>query len=79
MLVLNVFTGGDLAMEIFDSINLYLMNHPVMIDQLAFAFRIKYWLLLGLAFYFILLPYRHHRKEIKKQIEQSKKPGKFLA
>lgn len=70
---------GDLAMEIFDSINLYLMNHPVMIDQLAFAFRIKYWLLLGLAFYFILLPHRQYRKEIKKQSEQSKTPGKFLA
>lgn len=66
-------------MEIFDSINLYLFNHPMMLDQLEFAFRIKYWLFLGLAFYFILLPYRERRKRIKKQAEFSKKQDSFLA
>ena len=70
---------GDITMEIFDSINLYLMTHPVMLDQLEFAFRIKYWLLLGLAIYFALLPYREHKKEIKKQKDQSKKRSHFLA
>ena len=53
-------------MEIFDSINQYLMVHPIMIDQLEFVFRIKFWILLGLALYFVLLPYREHKKEINK-------------
>ena len=66
-------------MELFDSLNLYLMTHPVMLDQLALAFRIKYWLLLGLAIYFVLLPYREHKKEIRKQKDLSKKRGHFLA
>ena len=47
---------GDMTMELFDSLNHYLMTHPVMLDQLEFAFRIKYWLLLGVAIYFIILP-----------------------
>ena len=66
-------------MELFDSLNLYLMTHPVMLDQLEFAFRIKHWLLLGLAIYFILLPYREHKKEIMRQKELAKTPGHFLA
>jgi len=66
-------------MELFDSINLYLVNHPVMLAQLEFAFRIKFWLLLGLAFYFIVLPYRQHRRETGKQIGLSKKRGRFVA
>lgn len=66
-------------MEIFDSINLYLMTHPVMIDQLEFVFRIKYWGLLGLALYFVLLPYREQKKEIKRQKMLSKTRGHFLA
>ena len=70
---------GDIAMELFDSINLYLMTHPVMLDQLEFAFRIKYWLLLGLAVYFVTLPYREHKKEIRKQKKLSKTRGHFLA
>jgi len=65
-------------MEIFDSINLYLMTHPIMMDQLELAFRIKYWLFLGLAIYFVLLPYREHKKEIKKQREQAKTNGHFI-
>ena len=66
-------------MELFDSLNLYLMTHPAMLDQLEFAFRIKYWLLLGLAIYFVLLPYREHKKEVRKQKELSKKRDHFLA
>jgi len=66
-------------MEIFDSINLYLFNHPVMLDQLEFVFRIKFWVLLVLALYFILLPYREQRKRLKEQAKLSKKPDRFLA
>lgn len=66
-------------MEIIDSFNLYLMTHPLMLDQLELAFRVKYWALLGLAIYFVLLPYREYKKEIRKQKELSKKPGHFLA
>lgn len=66
-------------MEIFDSINLYLSNHPIMLDQLETALRIKHWLLLSLAFYFILLPYRQRRKDIKHQKELAKRKDRFLA
>ena len=68
-----------MAMELFDSINLYLMTHPIMLDQLALVFGIKYWLLLGLAIYFLTLPSRERKKEIRKQKEQSKTKGHFLA
>lgn len=50
-------------MELFDQLNLYLTTHPAMLAQLAFAFKIKYWILLALALYFIFLPYRHSKKE----------------
>jgi len=66
-------------MEVFDSINLYLMTHPVMLEDLEFAFRIKYWLFLGLAIYFVLLPYREHKKEIRRQKALAKSKGHFLA
>jgi len=66
-------------MDIFDSINMYLMTHPVMLNDLELAFRIKYWLLLGLAFYFVLLPYREHKKEMRKQKALAKKNDHFLA
>lgn len=66
-------------MEIFDSLNLYLMTHSVMLDQLEFMFRIKYWLLTGLAIYFVLLPYREHKKEIMKQKEMARNRDHFLA
>lgn len=66
-------------MEIFDSINLYLFNHPVMLDQLELVLRIKFWVLSALALYFILLPYREQRKRDKEQVELSKKPDRFLA
>jgi len=54
------------------------MTHPIMMDQLELAFKIKYWLFLGLAIYFVLLPYREHKKEIKKQRKQAKTDGHFL-
>ncbi|MCK5831977.1 MAG: hypothetical protein KAH20_16925 [Methylococcales bacterium] len=66
-------------MEIFDSINLYLLNHPIMIDQLEFAIRIKFWVFLVLALFFLSLPYREQRKRVKEQAELSKKTDRFLA
>lgn len=66
-------------MDFIDSLNLYLMNHPIMIDQLAVVFRIKFWTLLGLALYFLFLPYRQRRKELAKQIERAKEKDRFLA
>lgn len=66
-------------MDLFDKINSYLMNHPVMLEQLEFAFRIKYWFFFALAVYFLSLPYRQHKKDLKKQKELAKKPGNFLA
>ena len=68
-----------MAMEFFDSLNHYLATHPVVLDQLEFAFSIKHWILLGIAVYFVLLPYRQYKKEIKRQIELSKTDGHFLA
>lgn len=67
------------AMDLFDTINVYLMNHPIMLDQLQFAFRIKYWVILGLALYFVCLPYRQHKKDLRKQKELAKTRGHFLA
>ncbi len=69
----------ETVMEIFDSINLYLMSYPIMLSHLELAFRIKYWILLGLAIYFVLLPYREQKKEIRRQKELSKTSGHFLA
>ena len=70
----------SLAVEFFDSINLFLFSHPDMLAQLELAFKIKYWLLLALAFYFVMLPYRQRRKDIKSQTEKSKKNrDSFLA
>ncbi len=63
-------------MEFFDSLNLYLSSHPVMFDQLITAFRIKYWILSGLAIYFLFLPSRERKK---KQKEAVTKDGQFLA
>lgn len=63
-------------MEILDSLNLYLSNHPVMFDQLVTAFRIKYWILSGIALYFVFLPSRESKKKEKQAIT---KEGQFLA
>jgi hypothetical protein len=66
-------------MKIFDSINEYILSHPVLLDNLELAFRIKYWLLLGLAIFFVLLPYRERKKQLLRQKEQAKKDDNFLA
>ncbi len=67
-------------MDFIDSLNLYLMTHPIMLSQLEFAFRIKFWLLLCLAIYFLFLPYRQRKKDIKKQLEIAKTAkDRFLA
>lgn len=66
-------------MEFLESLNQYLMTHPVMQDELEFLFRIKHWILLGLAIYFVLLPYREHKKEISQQAKLAKMSGHFLA
>jgi len=66
-------------MEFLESLNQYLMTHPVMQDELELLFRVKHWILLGLAVYFILLPYREHKKEISRQAELAKMSGHFLA
>jgi len=67
-------------MELFDSLNLYLLNHPILLDQLERAYRIKFWLFLALAIYFMLLPYRQQQQEIKEEKKRrSKTPGRFIA
>lgn len=51
-------------MKIFDPLNFQLQSNPEMLAQLAFVFKIKYWLLIALAFYFIFfLPYRDSKKK----------------
>lgn len=64
-------------MNIFDKINSYLFHHPQMLDQLEFAFRLKFWLLLGLFAYFILLVALSNRQQTQRKT--SIKDGKFLA
>jgi hypothetical protein len=67
-------------MEIFDTINAYLTSSPEMLDQLEMLFRIKLWLLLALAAYFLSLPYREQRKEKKRQNKHNGKgSGTFIA
>lgn len=66
-------------MDIFDSINLYLMHHPVMLSQLLFFFRLKFWILLALGIYFVSLPYRAERKERKRRARSAKAKDRFLA
>jgi hypothetical protein len=56
-------------MDRFAHRTLYLHTHPGMLDQLEFAFRIKYWVLLALAFYFILLPHRHSKKKSVRKLD----------
>ncbi len=64
-------------MNILDKINNYLFHHPAMLDQLEFAFRLKFWLLLGLFAFFIVLLYLSNRQEAEQKT--SIKDGKFLA
>ncbi len=63
-------------MEIFDQINFYLSTHPSALATLAFAFKVKYVILSGLAFYFIMLPIREERK---RKAQNVKDKNKFLA
>lgn len=42
-------------MDFFESLNLYLMHHPAMLEQLEFAFRIKWWCLFLLLLVFLRL------------------------
>lgn len=69
-------------MDIFDTINTHLATNPFMLDQLEMMFRIKFWLLLAIAGYFLSLPYREQKKraQLKKELEKhGNKAGKFLA
>lgn len=69
-------------MEIFDTINAYLFSSPDSLEQLEMMFRIKFWLLLALAAYFLSLPYRESRKEKQRLQHLAKhngKNGQFLA
>lgn len=69
-------------MDIFDAINAHLTANPDMLGQLEMLFRIKFWLLLGLAAYFLSLPYREQRKRalLEAQVaKQNGKGGRFLA
>jgi hypothetical protein len=66
-------------MEIFDIINAHLASSPVMLEQLETLFRIKFWLLLLLAGYFLSLPYRE-KKKIKTELKKKQDKGNsFLA
>lgn len=45
----------EFSMDIFDALNLYLMQHPAMLEQLEFAFRIKWWCLFLMLLVFLRL------------------------
>lgn len=66
-------------MEIFDTINQYLMTHPNVLATLEAAFRLKFWIFLALAVYFVSLPYRQYRKDLILQDELAAEDGHFLA
>jgi hypothetical protein len=69
-------------MDIFDTINAHLASNPEMLSQLEMMLRIKFWLLLALAVYFLSLPYREQRKrtQLRKQaVKHSGKNGTFIA
>jgi hypothetical protein len=69
-------------MEIFDIINAHLASSPIMLDQLEMMFRIKFWVLLAVAAYFLSLPYREQKKRVQLKEELAKnhhKMGKFIA
>lgn len=68
-------------MEIFDTINTHLTANPFLLDQLETLFRIKFWVLLALAGYFLSLPYREQKKlaRLKQDLAKNGKSGEFLA
>jgi len=63
-------------MEIFDSLNHYLHTHPGLLAEMMFLFRIKAWLLCGLALFFVFLMHRTRKKE---QAELAKRNDNFEA
>lgn len=63
-------------MEIFDTLNNYLIHHPHMLVQLGYAFRIKFWCLLAVVIYFLILVYKRDKQARRKS---SIKDGQFLA
>jgi hypothetical protein len=63
-------------MEIFDTLNVYLHSHPTLLAQMVFLFRIKAWILFGLALYFVVLM---HRTDKKEKAELAKRDDNFLA
>lgn len=54
-------------MEIFDALNHYLMQHPAMLEQLEFAFRIKWWSLFLILLVFLRLAAYGSQGKQKKQ------------
>ena len=69
-------------MDIFDTINAHLASNPQMLDQLELMFKIKFWLLLALAVYFLSLPYREQKKRTQlneQAIKHGDKKGTFIA
>jgi hypothetical protein len=70
-------------MEILDLINTSLADSPNALAHLELLFRIKFWLLLILAFYFVSLPYRERKKRKadlhSRAVQPNGKDGNFLA
>ena len=66
----------EYSMEIFDSLNFYLMQHPVMLEQLEFAFRIKWFFLLLLALVFMRLAAHGSQESMQKP---TSKDDQFIA
>ena len=63
-------------MDIFDLINSHLAANSEMLAQLETMLRIKFWLLLAMAAYFLSLPYREQKKRAKLNAQLLKQPGK---
>jgi hypothetical protein len=70
-------------LEFFDFLNTQIADNPAALAQLELMFRIKFWLLLLLAAYFLSLPYREQKKRAAKGRNQTVQPngkdGNFLA
>ena len=70
-------------MEFLEYINSQIASHPELALQLEAAFRLKFWALLLLALYFLLLPLREQKKQRVRLDEHAAKHngkgGKFIA
>lgn len=70
-------------MEFLEYLNAQIVANPELSMQLETAFRLKYWGLLLLALYFLLLPVREQKKQrIRLEEHAAKhngKDGKFIA